>query len=114
MAGTDPDEVNKTNLTKPSSDFWYVKLGTSTLNDSDFIPTIKDSVEHQFWESERKLVDIMYSEYLAYLEKTQMFGIPAPKVPPTTEECSKWEVDVTLNVDDMQNRDKPTTVNLFL
>jgi len=109
LPGSDPDMKHKSNLVQPSDDFWYVKLGKSTLTDEDFVPTIKGSVESQFWESEVKLVDIIYSEYMAYLEKTNMLGLPAPKLSPTTEKCVEWEVDVTLNVDDMLNRDKPTT-----
>jgi len=38
-----------------------------------------------------------------------MFGIPSPEVPPTTEVCKEWEVDVTLNVDDIKTENRPTS-----
>lgn len=42
------------------------------------------------------------------LEKTKMWGLPSPKIPPATEYCVKWEVDVTLNVDDIAVDKRPT------
>lgn len=118
-SGTDSDMYHRAPLVKGgnNSKEWYheVYLAKSTkkLTDEMFVPSIKNSPEHKFWTTEVKLAQIMYTEWLTYLTTTNVFGIPAPPTPPTTQECVSWTVDVTLNVDDIRADKRPTTVRFL-
>lgn len=119
LSGTDSEMAHRESLVKSGNNNkeWYHEVflakATKKITDEMFVPSIKTSPEHKFWTTEVKLAQIMYTEWLTYLTTTNVFGIPAPPVPPTTQECVKWTVDVTLNVDDIRVDKRPTTVRFF-
>ena len=109
FAQTDAGKVT-TKSTKASTK----DVDSSTYTDDSFVPMPKGSPENLFWETERKLFEVIFDEYLKILQETGTFSLPKPKAEPLTERCVAWEVDIVLNVDDIQASDRPTTVILFI